>query len=145
MIPSVGRIVHYKFSEHDLGHVSDRASNLNTPRQGDVYPMVILRAWAGPDGATETTCVNGRVLLDGLHDLWKTSCAQGDGEGQWSEPPRVEAPAPEPEPEPEPAPEPEPEPEPEPAAAEPEAPAEEPAAEEAPAEEAPAEAPADSE
>lgn len=87
MIPSVGRIVHYKLGEYDIKELDDRlgrASHLNPPMEGEIYPMLIVRVWA--DEPTETTAVNGRVFLDGRHDHWVTSRQQGDGPGHWSDP-----------------------------------------------------------
>lgn len=127
MIPSVGRIVHYKLGQYDIQELQDRlsrVSHLNRPTEGEVYPMLITKIFT--DSPTEESPVNGRVFLDGRHDHWVTSRKQGDGPGSWSEPPRVEQaaePIPEPQPEPEPAPV-----EPEPAPAE-ETPAEEPGVE----------------
>lgn len=103
MTPSVGRIVHYTLTEADATHINwrrqasghdehDPACRIrpvkgNEAEAGQVYPMVIVRVWDdGPDAA-----VNGRVLLDGTDDLWATSRHQGEGEGQWREPPRAGA------------------------------------------------------
>ena len=89
MIPTVGRIVHYRLSEVDATNVaSSRARSSthgNTAREGDVFPMVIVRTW----GDTEGAAVNGRVLLDGPDDLWVTSRNEGTGPGTWSPPPRI--------------------------------------------------------
>jgi hypothetical protein len=85
MVPSLGRIVHYSLSDSDVASIPDAASALNAPRAGDVYPMLIVRVW----GDAETSSVNGRVFLDGRHDLWVTSRSQGSGAGSWFEAPRV--------------------------------------------------------
>lgn len=107
MIPSVGRIVHYTLNEYDAEVINKRrkdAENKNAAgvtlasqelgavvhvgnevRAGDVYPLVITRTW----GDTETSGVNGQVLLDGNDTYWATSRTQGDGEGRWREPARV--------------------------------------------------------
>lgn len=87
MIPSVGRIVHYRLSESDVGMAKYRPAPgafYNTPREGDVLPMLICRVWA--DEPTETSLVNGQVFVDGNFSIWATSRAQGDQPGQWSDP-----------------------------------------------------------
>jgi hypothetical protein len=88
--PSIGRIVHYELTEHDLGQIKaqhpDVPSNrLNEPHAGDVYPATIVRVWSA-------TCVNLRVHLDGLADYWATSkgpAGDDDQTGHWFWPPRV--------------------------------------------------------
>ena len=101
MIPTPGRIVEYTLSQSDVDFVNTRQRNIdsmeasvaatallpnhNPLRAGDTYPMVIVRVW----GTTETSAVNGQVLLDGDHALWVTSRQQGDGEYQWRPYPRV--------------------------------------------------------
>lgn len=104
MIPSLGRIVHYRLNEYDAVMVNRRRADAqasaiasattgavvhagNATRAGDVFPMMIVRVWA--DEPTEITCVQGQVFLDGNDTLWVTSRQQGDAEGQWFEPPRV--------------------------------------------------------
>lgn len=116
MIPSVGRIVVYKLTEQDADAINkrrkDAATHLDTHRinsngvqihvgnsvtAGDVFPMIITRAW----GATENSSVNGQVLLDGNDLFWATSVSQAiptDAvehsleslpERHWIAPPRV--------------------------------------------------------
>lgn len=75
--PTVGRIVHYKVSAHD-----SLAVKSNGIRQEDILPAVIVRVW-------NDAGVNIKILCDGPIDCWKTSVTMGDGEGQWSWPPRV--------------------------------------------------------
>lgn len=95
MIPSVGRIVHYKLGDYEVDNeINGRMSNLNRHEAGQVVPMLIVRVWE--EEPTEKSAVNGRVFLDGQHSLWVTSRVQGDGLSQWSEPPRVEQAAPAP-------------------------------------------------
>jgi hypothetical protein len=60
MIPSPGRIVHYKLAE------------------GDVAAIKQLKGQG-----------NLQVFLDGDCSYWATSRKQGDDPCQWSEPPRV--------------------------------------------------------
>lgn len=104
MIPTPGRIVAYTLSEYDADAINrrrkDAANNMakiredaigyvahvgNPVYEGDVYPMVIVRAW----GVTEQSSVNGQVLLDGTDTYWATSRGQGDGPGTWREYPRI--------------------------------------------------------
>ena len=88
MIPSVGRIVHYRLASGDLGQVQYKQPGMscNPHREGDIVPMLICRVWAGPDGANEQTCVNGQAFVDGNFSLWVTSRQQGPNPGQWSDP-----------------------------------------------------------
>lgn len=108
MIPSVGRIVHYRLADMDVEQINKHragARNLNAAgvtlasqelgaqihqgndaRIGDVYPMVIVRTW----GNTAESCVNGQVLLDGNDTLWVTSRSNGSGEGRWTWPERAD-------------------------------------------------------
>lgn len=112
MIPSLGRIVHLRLSESCAAEINRRrAGNGDTAAEnairdaggvihkgngvkaGDIFPLVITKVWDGGQPATESTFVNGQVLLDGNDCLWATSVKQGDDLGQWFEPPRVPAPA----------------------------------------------------
>lgn len=104
MIPTIGRIVHYRLCEQDANQINKRRADAtahmtehretsngvvvhvgNSVSQGDVYPLVITRVW----GATDGSAVNGQVLLDGTDSLWVTSVTEGDGERNWFVPPRV--------------------------------------------------------
>lgn len=87
MIPSVGRIVHYKLGNYEVeNEINERMSSINRHEVGQIVPMLIVKVHA-PDGqANEQTSVNGRAFLDGDHDLWVTSRQQGDGLSQWSDP-----------------------------------------------------------
>lgn len=89
MIPTIGRIVHYRLSEHDVAQINqsraDGVGRGNSVAAGDVFPLMITRAW----GNTEGSAVNGQVLLDGNDSLWVTSRVEGDGPFQWFVPPRV--------------------------------------------------------
>lgn len=112
MIPSLGRIVHLRLSESCAAEINrGRAGNGDTAgesairdaggvirkgngvREGDIFPLLITKVWDGGQTATESTIVNGQVFLDGNDCLWATSVKQGDGPGEWFEPPRVPAPA----------------------------------------------------
>lgn len=106
MVPSVGRVVHYRLSDSDAEQVTRRRDDAkakmdwhrtertgamvhigNPVKSGDVYPMVIVRVWS--DDPDYDTAIQGQVLLDGSDTLWVTSRQQGDLPGQWFEPPRV--------------------------------------------------------
>lgn len=104
MMPSVGRIVHFKLDSSRVEQINRRRQDAqahmpehrgnangvmvhvgNQAVEGDVVPLVIVRVW----GDTPESAVNGQLLLDGSDSLWVTSVTQGDALGQWSEPPRV--------------------------------------------------------
>lgn len=102
MIPSPGRIVEYTLDNNDAERINGARKHLfvesmvqenavaplyagNPAAAGDKYPMVIVRVW----GSSPESSVNGQVLLDGNDTLWVTSVAQGDGQRQWREFPRV--------------------------------------------------------
>lgn len=104
MIPSIGRIVHLRLSAECAKSINRRREDAkcscignaalgcvvhagNSVKEGDIFPLLITRVWA--DQPTDQTAVNGQVLLDGNDTFWATSVAQGDGSGQWFEPPRV--------------------------------------------------------
>lgn len=92
VIPTIGRIVHYKLSEHDADRINGKRRNGddtgNAAYEGDVVPLVIVRVW--PDeGGPGIPGVNGQALLDGYDTLWVTSAHEGAEPGQWSWPPRV--------------------------------------------------------
>jgi hypothetical protein len=103
VIPSIGRIVHYTLSAQDAeavnkrradssAHMAEHRENSNGVqihvgngvREGDIFPMVITRAWPA-----DTHGVNGQVFLDGNDLLWVTSIAEGEGPRTWSWPPRT--------------------------------------------------------
>ncbi len=111
MTPSPGRIVHYMLTAQDAEQINRRRTSGasiaerigqdkwplgaqahigNEAREGDVYPMVIIRVF-DPDPVWR---VNGQVLLDGNDTFWATSRGQVvngsvDAKGCWFEPPRV--------------------------------------------------------
>lgn len=89
VIPTIGRIVHYTLSEQDADKINARRTadptTGNRVGPGDVYPMVITRAWGGEP----TSAVNGQVLLDGGDVLWVTSVSHGEGERHFVWPSRV--------------------------------------------------------
>jgi hypothetical protein len=105
VIPSVGRIVHYRLTAQDAEQVNRRRADTrrhledhralatgvqvhvgNDAREGEVVALVITRAIDPRDQGT----VNGKVLLDGNDDLWVTSRQGGIYEdptpGRWWSP-----------------------------------------------------------
>lgn len=99
--PSIGRIVHYKLSEHDAEAINRRRADYsasgpantgfqahvgNRAEAGQVYPATIVRIF-DPEGDSGTS--NLQVALDGNDTYWATSRKTGDEEGAWSWPPRV--------------------------------------------------------
>lgn len=116
-IPTIGRIVHYRLSADDATAINRRRTTGasiaermkiqvsqvesmqpltawpagaqahigNEVKEGDTFPMLIVRCW----GDTETSCVNGQVLLDGNDALWATSVSVGEGPRTWSWPGRA--------------------------------------------------------
>ncbi len=104
MIPTIGRIVHYRLRPSDAEQINRRREDArqhidahrenangvqvhtgNDVQEGDVYPMVITQIW----GDQPTSAVNGQVMLDGNDLFWATSTCCGEGPGTWSWPPRV--------------------------------------------------------
>jgi hypothetical protein len=71
MEPTIGRIVHLKLTEQQKNSINGN--------KAEVLPAVIVAVW-GP------TCVNLKVMTDGVNDLWVTSAQQGENEGQWNWP-----------------------------------------------------------
>lgn len=112
MIPTVGRIVHYRLSKQDAEQINVRRSDFrafeaghkhphepgqpaatghiahvgNSASAGDIHPMIIVRVW----GQTPDSAVNGQVLLDGNDTLWVTSVSRGDAERRWTWPERAD-------------------------------------------------------
>lgn len=115
MIPTIGRIVHYRLGEQEAAQIMRRRTNGksiadriqqqvvthppgtvpqwplgaqahigNEVKEGDTFPMLIVRCW----GDTETAAVNGQVFLDGNDVLWVTSVAVGEGPRTFSWPSR---------------------------------------------------------
>jgi hypothetical protein len=108
--PTVGRIVHYKLTEHDAAAINKRRSDFqafrsdfsgpsdpgdagadghvahigNHVRAGEVYAATIVRIW----GETPQSAVNLQVHMDGNDTFWATSRNFGLEDGEWSWPPR---------------------------------------------------------
>jgi hypothetical protein len=100
MKPTIGRIVHYKISEDDAETINRRRQrSANAPKSewgfqahvgnpaeaGQVFPASIVQIF----GDTTESAVNLQVTLDGNDTYWATSRTAGDGDGQWSWPPRA--------------------------------------------------------
>lgn len=89
--PTVGRVVLYTLSDQDAQrvaearHASPATRTGNRAEAGQVYPMVIVRAW----GDQPHSAVNGQVLLDGDDTLWVTSVTAGEGPRHFAWPQRV--------------------------------------------------------
>ncbi len=108
MIPSIGRIVHYRLSTQDVEQINRRRTtgasiaerinavvaaegkNITWPfgaqahignevKADDVFPMIITRVW----GSDPSSSVNGQVFLDGNDVFWATSRSVGDQPGTW--------------------------------------------------------------
>jgi hypothetical protein len=64
----------------------------NTVREGDVFPMIIVRTW----GEEPHSAVNGKLLLDGEDDYWVTSrvCNPDKRPGTWHWPTNLQPKAP---------------------------------------------------
>ncbi len=88
MIPSVGRIVHYRLASSDLAEIESTKTSAdrhgNPHHEGQVVPMLICRVFA--DDPSEGTAVNGQAFIDGDFSIWVTSRVQGDGPCQWADP-----------------------------------------------------------
>ena len=99
IIPTIGRIVLYKFSDYTAGQVNRRRADAkekmawhaaiksgaqvhvgNEVLAGDIFPMIITRVW----GDTTTSSVNGSVFLDGNDIFWATSISVGEKEGSYA-------------------------------------------------------------
>ena len=108
MIPSIGRIVHYRLTDQDAVEINRRRTtgtdiaerikheewpigaqahigNHVTP--GDTFPAMIVRTW----DSTEGSACQLQVFLDGNDTYWATSRSEGPEHlsGKWSVPPRV--------------------------------------------------------
>lgn len=104
-VQSIGRIVRYRLSAQDATLVNRRRTTGesiaqrmqqsqwslgaqahigNEVKEGDVYPMIIVRVW----GDTPSSSVNGQVFLDGSDTLWVTSVMNGTEPRTWQWPPR---------------------------------------------------------
>ena len=105
MIPTIGRIVHYRLSSQDAQEIRRRRDDFlkyrqsktgglhegyqahagNSVNAGEVFPMIIVRTW----GDDERAAVSGQVFLDGSDVFWATSRHEGGAPGQWTWPERA--------------------------------------------------------
>jgi hypothetical protein len=84
--PTIGRIVHYRLSDEDVGRARALPTiQINPVSFGDTYPAIVVRAF----GAASDGEANLQVFLDGQAQLWVTSAKPGTGPGTWSWPPRA--------------------------------------------------------
>ncbi|MCW1885523.1 DUF2829 domain-containing protein [Luteolibacter flavescens] len=73
--PSIGRIVLFVLAAAQvsaINHEREQSGGVlsgNTVKEGDVFPMIVVRAW----GDSPESAVNGKLLLDGTDTLWLTS------------------------------------------------------------------------
>lgn len=93
MIPTVGRIVHYRLTAQDVAEIGAKG---NCPREGEIYPAVIVRNWCGPLAKPDASqAVQLKVMLDAGAEIWKSSNQQQADEdglpmpGHWAEPVRI--------------------------------------------------------
>lgn len=97
MLPTIGRVVHYKLSEQDVDAINRRRRDFaaaqsgntgfvghvgNTVRAGNVFPAFVVATFGG-------TAANLHVFLDGNDTYWATSREDGAEPGQWSWPTRA--------------------------------------------------------
>lgn len=87
MIPTVGRIVKYKFSAADADAIAQRRGRKSTSgnivHAGETKPAIIVQTW----GSEPHSSVNLKVFLDGDDCFWATSVCEGEEERnfQWPE------------------------------------------------------------
>ena len=103
MIPTIGRIVHYRLTEQQAAEINRRRTDGrsiaerikvnawplgaqahigNGVKEMDTFPGMIVRTW----GELANGAVQLQVFLDGNDVLWVTSVCVGDGPGTWSWP-----------------------------------------------------------
>ncbi len=98
MIPTIGRIVHYRLAIEDVvaltkGRIHPSRMRGNPMSEGDVVPMIVIRVYPDEFGPG-LHGVNGQAFLDGNDSIWITS-AREEGEprlqepGTWSWPERI--------------------------------------------------------
>ena len=93
MVPTIGRIVHYRVSEDDAQHYGFRPldnPSFNLPYPDDILPMTITSVHADSDGVVRH--ISGNVMVNNGTMFWAGSVTEGLGDipGQWFWPPRVE-------------------------------------------------------
>jgi hypothetical protein len=72
MKPTIGRIVHYRPTQSEVGELS------RTGNKCEILPAIITNVWENS--------VNLKVIADGELDLWVTSVSQGEKQGEWNWP-----------------------------------------------------------
>jgi hypothetical protein len=110
MLPTIGRIVHYRLTDADATAINKRRADFEAFRRtlagspevesgtpgatghmahvgnhataGDYLPAMVVATFGG-DAA------NLQVFLDGNDTYWATSRPNGDGNGTWTWPPRA--------------------------------------------------------
>lgn len=75
MKPTIGRIVMYNMTQDDKNKINGNKM--------DVLPAVIVAVWGN-------SCVNLKVISDGINDLWLTSKQEGNAPGCWNWPVKEE-------------------------------------------------------
>lgn len=73
MKPKIGQIVEYIPTQEDENYMGNTNTICNKSK---LLPAVIVAVWGD-------TCVNLKVFLDGVGELWRTSSIQGNLPGQW--------------------------------------------------------------
>jgi hypothetical protein len=90
MKPTPGRIVLYRICEYDI---QGREFKGNTPRVGDVVPLIVVRVWDNEyyENGVGKPGINGQLILDCSEPgmLWVASKPEGEQNGAWFWPPRI--------------------------------------------------------
>jgi len=100
MIPTVGRIVHYRLNANDAQSINAKRNDCqgNPAAEGEVYPALIVRNWKPTNELpAENAAVQLQVFVDGNFTYWATSRGQAadptdsnlPAAGSWIEPPRL--------------------------------------------------------
>ena len=91
MIPTIGRIVHYKVPQDEAKRYefAPEGPRFNSPHVGDILPMIITDTI--PDHEGVVRLVSGNVMVNNGTMFWAGSVTEGLGDvpGQWFWPPRV--------------------------------------------------------
>lgn len=81
IVPTVGRVVLYRLSDHDVRQIL-RMSGFkpgNDVKVGDVLPATVVKTW----GEWPESAVNLQVMLDGPGTYWCPSRVVGDVPGSY--------------------------------------------------------------
>jgi hypothetical protein len=81
VIPGIGRIVHYRLSASDIEKFL-----AGSVIAGEYYPAMVIRSW--PDSRPDSTAIDLQVFTGGAHLFSVRGALAGDGDGQWTWPPR---------------------------------------------------------